>query len=98
MTGAAHLSEDPLSDGPGETPAEDALSAVVNPVLAEHGFSEIGPESDAPSPARTLVATDGQGGAMRLVIESRPDRPTLRLWWSAHVDTGGAACDEALLS
>ena len=97
VTGAAHLSEDLLTDAPGEAPAEDDLIAVANPVLSEHGFSEIGPESDDPSPVRTLVATDGQGGAMRLVLESRPDRPTLRLWWSAQVDTDGADCTDELL-
>lgn len=32
-----------------------------------------------------------------MVIESRPERPTLQLRWSARVDTDGADCNPALL-
>lgn len=98
LTGTSYLSEDLLTrDGPG-APDIGRITEVADEVLADHGFDALAPESKEPQPMEILLATDEQGGAMRVVVEARSGRPTLRLWWSAQLDTGGVQCDQALLS
>jgi hypothetical protein len=97
VVGATFESADLLGDeGPG-APAAEQITEVADSVLTEHDFAPLAPEDGDPAPMESLVAEDDQGGTMRVVIESRPGRATLRLWWSAQVETDDAPCEQSLL-
>ena len=97
VVGATFESSDLLGDqGPG-APMAEQVTEVADSVLTQHDFAPLASEDDDPAPMESLVARDDQGGAMRVVIESRPGRATLRLWWSAQVETDDAPCDQSLL-
>lgn len=96
VSAASYLSEDLLSED-GEVPTAEHVVAVADDVLTDHGFTGLELEDEDPRPMQVFVSTDDTGGSIRAVIESRPGRPTITVWWSAQVDTHGADCDESRL-
>ena len=97
VTGANYESEDLLGTDAAGVPDLDRVAEADETVLADHGFEPLECVNNGPKPMAVFAAQDTEGGTMRVVVKSRPGRPTVRLWWSARVDTEGTACDQGLL-
>lgn len=97
VTAVSYASADLVDESTTAEVDSQRVVTAADAALAEHGFSALALDAEYPKPMQTFVATDDTGGSIRVVIESRPGRPTVRVWWSAQVDTQDQPCDERLL-
>lgn len=86
-----------IEEGAAPPDAEPIVGAAEDVLLPE-GFAEFELNEDHPMPMQIYRAYDDSGGWVHIVVESRPGRDTVRLWWGSWVDTQGEPCDDGLLS